>query len=191
MLAKKLLHQGIDQTPKDPKLCLNLVNAIKSIKESEVPKNVNRKRRSTSSSAAPELVLRPLVLTLKESELYVRRAEYSRMPGVSRKIVKNDRRRFDKIVSSNTTPEELQHIIANFQVRSGNRRSSITAIRQTTLTKKEENVTLSRSKRQVINASRYHSPCYEIADYPDNPRVTTLDNRAGELFFFEGRQQVI
>ena len=56
---------------------------------------------------------------------------------------------------------------------------------------------LLRYKRQSslatpqINPDDFVSPCFERADETGNPRVLNLDDTEGELFFYEGREQVM
>ena len=54
--------------------------------------------------------------------------------------------------------------------------------------------TVLRYKRQVNpsrpNPDNFISPCFERVEVTGNPRVLNLDNSEGELFFYEGREQV-
>ena len=201
VLVKKLLNRDLDLSQESPKLCSNLHKNLVSKEAYKDSKDLRRNRRDTSSSSSGDLILRPMLLTRKQTEMVVKEALYRRRPGASRKISRKEKLRFDKILSSNPTPEQLQHIMVILQEDAKSKRlstdrsGSVTSLSQTTITKEEENVTITRSKRQapesMFNPKRYKSPCFEITDFSTNPNVVDFDNTSGELFFFEGRQQVI
>jgi len=125
--------------------------------------------------------------------MIVRKALYSRRPGVSRGISRQEWQRLDKIISSDPSSDDLRHVMVRLQEDERERYTgSVTSLSRTTITKEEENVTISRSKREAstVNPDWYRSPCYETTELSTNPSVLNLDNSTGELFFFEGMEQV-
>ena len=188
-----------------PKLCMDLKeeqkeNLIDAEDRNIKPNVLLRKRRETSSSNHAEAVRRPYILSLREYSQMEEDALYARRPGVSKKIIRRDQRLYGRKLASNPSPELVHHVAAILEEDSTNknkkkRRTHIHAPRvpRSSLSYAKENLTFSRSKRQLapgINASRYRSPCYETTDYSATPRVLNLDSSMGELFFYEGRQQV-
>lgn len=51
----------------------------------------------------------------------------------------------------------------------------------------------SRKKRSILpeyNSDNYRSPCYERTELSTNPHILNLDDSEGELYFYEGQEQV-
>ena len=86
----------------------------------------------------------------------------------------------------------------NNRIRSGTdesrrKRKLLSSIFSSANSGKFKNKELLRKRRSIpakLNPENYRSPCFERTDYSISPRVINLDNSDGELYFYEGLEQV-
>ena len=189
------------QSEKVPNVCADLMNHSKPLGEQikhgsnealNSTLNLLERKRREAAGGTLEVVQRPHVLTVEQARQIEIDVLYARRPGIPRSVVRKDRKRFHRILTNHPTSAQLRYVMMYMDSESEkkNMRPFKSRGYETKSTWANKATRNKRQAERVLNPDRYTSPCYEQTEFSTNPRVLNIDNTVGELYFFEGKQQV-
>ena len=217
-IRESLIDLGLDPTQQNSDLVVTMTEPDEYQGEARRRRNIPEQNvsypqypepsDSNFSNAHPTpgtFIPRPERLNKVEARSFYQRIIDSYKSGYDPRLIQTGRNRYESISQSlsPTKPSTIPIQIENLSNYTGSYESqNQTTTTPTSSSNSRENETLTRRKRQLnrfipprnpnnrLNPDDFISPCFERVDETNNPRVLNLDDTEGELFFYEGREQV-